>query len=254
MGERDEIVQGLIGRKLGMSQINDDQGRLIAVTVLRAGPCVVIQKKDRKRDGYEAVQLGLLESRKAKTGKAIKADKTGDADSAETGPEKKTSKGGTRRQNRPLRGHLKKAGDPDVRLLREFSAADLGQVPDVGKTIDVSLFSVEDRVDVTGRSRGMGFTGVMKRYGFGGGKATHGSMFHRAPGSIGASAYPSRVFKGTKMPGRMGNHRVTVRNLPILRVDTERNLLLVGGAVPGPPKGVVLIRKSRTQVRSGAGK
>ena len=237
------MIQGLIGRKLGMSQIHDAQGRLIPVTVLKVGPCVVVQRKDRARDGYDAVQLGFQEAK-------------------------------GRQPKRPLAGHLKKAGigvesggrDADsetagraekgksvVRLLREFPITDPESVPEIGGTVDVGMFSEDDRVDVIGKSRGAGFSGVIKRYGFGGGKATHGSMFHRAPGSIGASAYPSRVFRGTRMPGRKGNRRITVRNLVVVRVDKEKHLLLVRGAVPGPKKGVVLIRKSRTAKKIKAG-
>jgi large subunit ribosomal protein L3 len=209
------MVKGLIGRKLGMSQINDGKGRIIPVTVLRAGPCVVVQKKSKSRDGYDAVQLGLVEP-------------------------------GLKTPIKPIAGHLKKSGAEAVRMLREFRASDPEAVPDVGGTIDVGLFDGADRVDVVGRSRGIGFTGVIKRYNFGGGRATHGSMFHRAPGSIGASAYPSRVYPGTKMPGRKGNDRITVRNLEVVRIDKENNLLVVRGAVPGPRKALVLICKSRT--------
>lgn len=237
------MIQGLIGRKLGMSQVHDSQGRLIPVTVLKAGPCVVVQRKNRARDGYDAVQLGFQESK-------------------------------GRKPKRPLAGHLKKAGigvesgggeveasttgqvdegKTVVRLLREFAIPDPESVPEIGGTVDVGMFSEDDRVDVIGRSLGAGFSGVIKRYGFRGGKATHGSMFHRAPGSIGASAYPSRVFRGTRMPGRKGNRRITVRNLIVVRVDKENHLLLVRGAVPGPRKGVVLIQKSRTAKKIEAG-
>lgn len=236
------MIQGLIGRKLGMSQIYDTQGRLIPVTVLKVGPCVVVQRKDRTRDGYDAVQLGFQEPK-------------------------------GRKPKRPLAGHLKKAGigvesgrpDEDasktgpegnrpsvVRLLREFPITDPESVPETGGIVDVGMFSEDDRVDVIGKSRGAGFSGVIKRYGFRGGKATHGSMFHRAPGSIGASAYPSRVFRGTRMPGRMGNRRITVRNLVVVRIDKEKHLLLVRGAVPGPKKGIVLIRKSLSARKTGA--
>jgi large subunit ribosomal protein L3 len=180
----------------------------------------VVQKKSKDRDGYDAVQLGLVEQ---------------DAPAP----------------NRPLAGHLKPSGAAAVRLLREFRTSDPESVPEVGGTVDVGMFAEVPRVDVIGRSRGIGFTGVIKRHGFGGGRATHGSMFHRAPGSIGASAYPSRVYPGTKMPGRKGNDRVSVRNLEVVRVDKENNLLLVRGAVPGPRRGLVVVRKARAMATSG---
>lgn len=216
------MVEGLIGRKIGMSQMNDGQGRLVPVTVLRAGPCVVVQKKSVPRDGYEAVQLGLVEP-------------------------------GLKPPTRPMAGHLKPSGAAAVRMLREFRTSDGGEVPEVGGTVDVGMFSESERVDVIGRSRGIGFAGVIRRHNFGGGRATHGSMFHRAPGSIGASAYPSRVYPGTRMPGRMGHDRVTVRNLEIVRIDKENNLLVVRGAVPGPRKALVMICKSRSGRAAKAG-
>jgi large subunit ribosomal protein L3 len=184
------------------------------VTVIKAGPCVVVQKKTAASDGYEAVQLGLVEDRKYKA-------------------------------NKPMQGHFEKTGKGAVptRVLREFRLKGNGDSTKVGDKVLVDQFTENDVVDVVGTSKGRGFAGFIKRHGFGGGRATHGSMFHRAPGSIGASAYPSRVIKGTRMAGHMGTARVTVKNLKVVRVDAERNLLLVHGAVPGPNGGLLLISK-----------
>jgi large subunit ribosomal protein L3 len=208
------MVEGMIGRKLGMTQVFLEDGTLVGVTVLEAGPCVVVQRKTADRDGYEAVQLGLVDPRASK------------------------------RANKPARGHHEKAGVPPTRLLREFRlepGADLK----AGERVLVDLFQGVRKVDVIGTSKGKGFQGVMRRHNFSGGASSHGSMFHRAPGSIGASAFPSRVFPGMKGPGHMGDVRVTVKNLKVVRVDVERNLLLVRGAVPGPVGAKVLIRKSK---------
>lgn len=206
------MVDGLLGKKIGMTQILDENGLSIPVTVIQAGPCVVVQRKTVQRDGYEAVQLGLVEFVKEK------------------------------RVGKPMLGHFKKADVPPVRFLKEMTSSGDGEVKP-GDRVQVGIFSSTDRVNVTGTSKGRGFAGVIKRHGFGGGRATHGSMFHRAPGSIGQSAYPSRVFKGTRMPGHLGAARVTVRGLRIYRIDEEQNLLLVRGAVPGPNGGYVEVRK-----------
>ena len=208
------MVEGMIGKKLGMAQIFLEDGTLVGVTVLEAGPCVVVQRKTAATDGYEAVQLGLVDP---KAGKGA---------------------------NKPTRGHHEKAGVPPTRLLREFNlepGADLKP----GDRVLVDLFQGVPKVDVIGTSKGKGFQGVMRRHNFRGGASSHGSMFHRAPGSIGASAFPSRVFPGMKGPGHMGDVRVTVKNLKVVRIDAEKNLLLVRGAVPGPPGAKVLIRKSK---------
>jgi large subunit ribosomal protein L3 len=208
------MLEGMIGRKLGMTQIFLEDGTLVGVTVLEAGPCVVVQRKTSDRDGYDAVQLGLVDPRASK------------------------------RANKPTRGHHEKAGVPPTRLLREFRlepGADLK----AGERVLVDLFSGVPRVDVIGTSKGKGFQGVMRRHNFSGGASSHGSMFHRAPGSIGASAFPSRVFPGMRGPGHMGDVRVTVKNLKVVKIDVERNLLLVRGAVPGPTGAKVLIRKSK---------
>jgi len=205
-------VQGIIGKKVGMTQVFAEDGRALPVTVIEAGPCVVVQRKSKDRDGYAAVQIGLVERRKAK------------------------------RTTKPMKGHFDKAGLPPCRVLRELPVADNAEV-NVGDKISVELFAPGDSVNVVGVSKGRGFQGVMKRHNFGGGKASHGSMFHRAPGSIGQSAYPSRVLKGMKAAGHMGSDRVTVRNLEVVRVDTDNNLLIVRGSVPGAGGSYVVIRK-----------
>ncbi|MBI3931817.1 MAG: 50S ribosomal protein L3 [Acidobacteria bacterium] len=205
-------VQGIIGRKIGMTQVYAEDGRAIPATVIEAGPCVVVQRKAKDKDGYSAVQIGLVEARKVK------------------------------RVTKPMEGHFKKAGLPPCRVLREFRLEDGAEVK-VGDKISVALFNPGDQVHVTGVSKGKGFQGVVKRHHFRGGAATHGSMFHRAPGSIGSSAYPSRVLKGMRAGGHMGQDRVTVRNLEVVRVDAEKNLLVVRGAVPGAGGGYVVIRK-----------
>ncbi|CAA9560088.1 MAG: LSU ribosomal protein L3p (L3e) [uncultured Thermomicrobiales bacterium] len=204
------MVQGLIGRKLGMTQMFDERGIVHPVTVVETGPCVVTQVRTEERDGYEAVQLGF---------------------------------GLDKRLNKPEQGHVRASGFQSKHL-REFRADDVDAVS-VGQVIKADLFTAGDQVDVTGTSKGRGFQGGVKRHGFAGGPATHGqSDRHRAPGSIGSSATPGRVFKGLRMAGHMGHERVTVQNLEVLRVDTERNLLLIKGSVPGPNKGLVMVRRA----------
>ena len=205
------MVTGLIGKKVGMTQIFASDGTVQPATVVKAGPCVVAQVKTVEGDGYQAVQLGLVD--------------------------------GTTKENKPTTGHFKKAGVPPTRIRREVRVKAGGEAPKAGDTVNASIFADGERVDIIGTSRGKGFQGVVKRHHFAGGRATHGSMFHRAPGSIGASSYPSRVVKGMRMAGHMGDRRVTVRNLRVIRVDAENNLLLVEGAVPGGPNAVVVIRK-----------
>jgi large subunit ribosomal protein L3 len=207
------MVTGIIGRKVGMTQVFDPDGAVHPATVIKAGPCVVVQAKTATTDGYEAVQLGLVEDTPAKVGK-------------------------------PLAGHYKKAGVPPTRARREVKVAPGGDGLKAGDQVLVSIFASGDRVDVIATSRGKGFQGVVRRHHFAGGAATHGSMFHRAPGSIGASSYPSRVIKGMRAPGRMGADRVTVRNLKVLRVDPDNHLLIVQGGIPGAPEGYVLVRKA----------
>jgi large subunit ribosomal protein L3 len=207
------MVTGLIGKKVGMTQLFTADGTVQPATVLKAGPCVVSQVKTVDRDGYEAVQLGFVDSRPS-------------------------------RENKPTEGHFKKAGVPPTRIRREVRIKPGADPLKAGDQVNVSIFADGERVDVIGTSRGKGFQGVVKRHHFAGGRATHGSMFHRAPGSIGASSYPSRVVKGMRMAGHMGSGQVTVRNLRIIRVDAENNLLMVEGAVPGGPNSVVVIRKA----------
>ena len=205
-------VQGIIGKKIGMTQVYAEDGRAMPATVLQAGPCVVVQRKSKEKDGYVAVQLGLVEARKLK------------------------------RVPKAMKGHFDKASLPPCRVLREFRVAEGAEVK-VGDKLSVELFAPGDKVHVTGISKGKGFQGVVKRHHFRGGAATHGSMFHRAPGSIGASAFPSRVLKGMRAGGHMGSDQVTVRNLEVVRVDAGNNVLVVRGAVPGAGGGYVVIRK-----------
>ena len=210
------MVTGIIGKKVGMTQVFDPDGTVHPATVIKAGPCVVVQAKTAQTDGYDAVQIGLVEEQPAKVGK-------------------------------PLGGHYKKANVPPTRVRREVKvAAGPGDnaALKAGDQVLVSIFTNGDRVDVIGTGRGKGFQGVVKRHHFGGGAATHGSMFHRAPGSIGASSFPSRVVKGMRAAGRMGGGRVTIRNLKVLRVDAENHVLVVEGGIPGAPSGYVVVRKA----------
>lgn len=209
------MVEGILGRKAGMTQVFDETGLAVPVTVIEAGPCYVAQIKTLAKDGYEAVQLAF---------------------------------GHAKRLNEPEKGHLKKL--PPLRYLREVRAADPSQLQ-VGQKIDVGIFKPGERVDVTGTSKGKGFAGVVKRHHFAGGPRTHGqSDRERAPGSVGATTTPGRVFKGLRMAGRMGHERVTTQNLRVVRVDPARNLLLVRGAVPGPQNSLLLIRKA---IKAGKG-
>jgi large subunit ribosomal protein L3 len=207
------MVTGIIGRKVGMTQVFGADGVVTPVTVLKAGPCVVVQAKSVAKDGYEAVQLGLVEDRPAKVTKA-------------------------------LAGHYAKAQVPPTRVRREVKVAKGATAPAAGEQVVCSIFAAGDTVDVIGTSKGKGFQGVIKRHHFGGGAATHGSMFHRAPGGIGASSFPSRVVRGKRFPGHMGADRVTTRNLKIVRVDADQHLLLVEGAVPGAAGNYVVVRKA----------
>lgn len=205
------MIQGMVGRKRGMTQIFDDAGLVHPVTVIECGPNVVTQIRTIEKDGYEAVQLGFGQSRKL---------------------------------NKPERGHLKPSGYENLRDLKEVKADNVGDFK-VGQVIKADAFEVGELVDVTGTSKGRGFAGTVKRHNFRGGPKTHGqSDRHRAPGSIGASATPGRVLKGMRMAGHMGDERVTVQNLKVLRVDTERNLLLIEGSVPGHNEALVLIRRA----------
>jgi large subunit ribosomal protein L3 len=209
------MVDGLIGIKVGMTQVFDENGTVIPVTVIKAGPCVVVQKKSKDPDGYEAVQLGLVEFVRPS------------------------------RVDKPRTGHFKKAGVPPCRILREFHFANGEEAPKVGDQILVNqVFRPDDKVDIIGTSKGKGFAGVIKRHHFAGGAASHGSMFHRAPGSIGASAFPSRVLPGMRAAGHMGSDTVTTQNLKVVRIQEQDNVLLIRGAVPGRNGGYVVIKKA----------
>lgn len=206
------MAKGILGRKLGMTQIFTAEGLAVPVTLIEAGPCTVVQKKTAGRDGYNAIQLGL---------------------------------GGRREKlvNKPARGHLAKAGLKGVRYLREVRTKDADQYQ-VGEEIKCDVFEPGQLVDVTGTTKGRGFSGVIKRHGFARGPMSHGSKYHRGPGSLGSMA-PARVFKGRPLPGQYGSERVTTQNLEIVKVDAERNLLAIKGAVPGPRGGLLLIREAR---------
>ena len=207
------MINGLLGKKVGMTQLLQDDGTVVPVTVIQAGPCVVVQKKTRQNDGYDAVQLGFVEFIKPK------------------------------RVNKPMTGHFKKTNAAPARFVREI-AIQGDEAANPGDKVMVDIFNPDELVDVIGTSKGRGFAGFVKRHHFRGGRATHGSMFHRAPGSIGSSAYPSRVLKGMRMAGHLGNARVTVRNLRVARIDQENNLLFVQGAVPGPAGGYLVVEKT----------
>jgi len=203
-------TNGILGRKVGMTRVYNEHGRSIPVTVIEAGPCTVLQKKTEGKEGYNAIQVGFLEKKQS-------------------------------RLNKPELGHFKRSGGTGFYHVREFRVADpdtyeLGQQITLGEVLKIG-----DKVDISGRSKGRGFQGVMKRHGFGGGKASHGSGFHRAPGSIGFCAYPGRVLRGKKLPGRMGNDLKTLKNLTIVDIREDENILLVQGAVPGAKNGLVSI-------------
>ncbi|MGD0201601.1 MAG: 50S ribosomal protein L3 [Bryobacteraceae bacterium] len=209
------MTPGILGRKIGMTQVFRADGQAVPVTLLKAGPCVVVQRKKPLTDGYNAVQLGLMEFVKPL------------------------------RINRPKMGHLKKAGAEGIKFLRELRLGPGDDDLKPGDKVLVDQFKPAEKVDVIGISKGRGFAGVVKRHHFRGGDGSHGSMFHRAPGSIGASSYPSRVWPGTRMAGHMGDQRVTVRNLEIVDVKLEDNVLVVKGAVPGPNGGYVVVRRAK---------
>jgi len=207
------MIKGLMGKKLGMTQVFAADGKRIPVTVVQVDSCVVLQKKTVEKDGYSALQLGAGEKK-------------------------------MQRVNKPMAGHFRAAGKGAFSAVKEFRVED-GIELNVGDEIRCQdVFAIGDVIDVCGTSKGKGFQGVIKRWNFAGGRNTHGSMFHRAPGSIGCSAWPSRVFKGKKMPGQMGNAKVTTQNLQIVDIRTDDNLLLIKGAIPGPKNGVVVINKA----------
>ena len=206
-------MKGILGKKVGMTQIFDENGIVVPVTIIEAGPCFVTQRKTQDKDGYNAIQLGFHEVKETKV-------------------------------NKPIAGHLKKSGAPAIKYMREFRVSNPDDYEE-GQKIDVSVFSVGDKVDVVGTSKGKGFAGVVKRHHFKGGPKTHGQSDRwRAPGSVGAGSTPGRVFKGTRMAGRMGNQRVTVQNVRIALVDPDKNLLGIKGAVPGGKNGLVIISEA----------
>jgi large subunit ribosomal protein L3 len=206
---------GILGKKIGMTQVFRPDGQVVPVTVLKAGPCVVTQRKTPATDGYDAIQIGLVEFVKPQ------------------------------RLNKPLTGHLKKAGAEGAKFVKELLLRQGDNDFKPGDRILVEDFKPNQKVDVIGVSKGRGFAGFVKRHHFRGGDASHGSMFHRAPGSIGASSFPSRVFPGMRAAGHMGTDRVTVRNLEIVQVDTDENVLMIKGAVPGPNGSYVLVRRAK---------
>lgn len=208
-------VNGIIGIKLGMTRVFADDGAAVPCTVLQAGPCVIVQRRSKQTDGYDAVQLGLVEFVKPQ------------------------------RISKPMAGHFKKANVAPMRVVREIRLEESSDDSKAGDRVLVDRFAPGELVDVTGVSKGKGFQGGVKRWHYRGGDATHGSMFHRAPGGIGASSFPSRVWPGQHFPGHMGHERKTIKNLRVVKVDNEENLLLVRGAVPGPAGCYLLIRKSR---------
>lgn len=204
------MKKGILGKKLGMTQIFDEKGRFVAVTVVEAGPCVVLQKKTKETDGYEAIQVGFGDIRE----KLV---------------------------NKPKKGHFAKAGTALKRHVREFRLEDISSYA-VGQEIKADIFAVGEKIDVSGVSKGKGFQGVIKRWHANRGPMSHGSKFHRAPGSMGASSDPSKTFKNKRMPGHMGSVNTTVLNLEIVKVIAEKNLILIKGGIPGPNKGTVVIK------------
>jgi large subunit ribosomal protein L3 len=203
-------TKGILGRKIGMTRVYNEHGRSIPVTVIEAGPCTILQKKTVEKEGYNAIQIGFLKKKQT-------------------------------RMNKPEAGHFKRSGGKGFYHVREFRVND-PEAYDLGQEITLNeVLKIGDKIDISGRVKGRGFQGVMKRHGFAGGKASHGSGFHRAPGSIGCSAYPGRVIKGKKLPGQMGNNLITQKNLTIVDIRDEENVLLVEGAVPGAKNGLLSI-------------
>jgi large subunit ribosomal protein L3 len=211
------MKKAILGRKLGMTQIFTEDGKVVPVTVIQAGPCVVVQKKTVETDGYNAIQVGFEDIRE----KLV---------------------------NKPEKGHFAKANIAPKRFLKELRLEDVSAY-EVGSEIKVDIFAEGEKVDVTGTSKGKGFQGVIKRWNANRGPMSHGSKYHRRVGSMGASSFPSRTFKGKKMPGHMGAEKSTILNLEVVKVDPEKNVILVKGAVPGPKKGLVIIRDSVKAVK-----
>lgn len=214
------MALGIIGKKIAMTRIFDEKGSIIPVTVVLAGPCPILQIKRAATDGYAALQLGFENKHESKA-------------------------------NKPMLGHFKKSGAAPVRMVREFRLDEVDQY-EVGKAVDVSIFEAGEKVDLIGVSKGRGWSGVIKRFHTTRGPETHGSMYHRRPGSMGASSDPSHVWKGKKLPGQLGNSRVTAQNVMVVRVDKERNLLLIRGAVPGHTNAFVMIAKGKKAAKKAA--
>jgi len=214
------MITGILGRKIGMTQLFAADGTVVPVTVVEAGPCLVVQRKTKQNDGYDAVQLGLVGPRPS-----------------------------PRRLTKATRGHFEKAGVPPTRTVGEVRCEE-GDPFAPGDKVLCDIFNPAEHVDVVGVSKGKGFQGVVKRHGFAGGVATHGSMFHRAPGSIGASAYPSRVYPGTRSSGRMGGKQITTKNLEVVKIDAENHLIYLRGAVPGARNTVIKIVKKAPRTRA----
>lgn len=208
------VMKGILARKVGMTQIFDEQGNRIPVTVVKSEGCRILQKRTVEKDGYNALLLGFEETKESKL-------------------------------NKPLRGFFKKLGSPFYRILKEIRVDEISEDLKVGEDITVGIFKPGDKVDVTGTSKGKGFAGGVKRWHYGGGGASHGSMFHRAPGSIGASSYPSRVFKGHHLPGRMGGDTVTVQSLEVVKIYEDEGLMLIKGAVPGARNSLLIIKDAK---------
>ena len=206
------MIQGIIGKKIGMTQMFDEDSVMVVATLIEAGPCYVVSKKTADKDGYEALQLGFSEDK-------------------------------PQRYNKAMSGHFKKSKVPPLKILKEFKAEKIEDY-NPGDEIKADIFNSGDVLDVTGISKGKGFAGTMKRYGFSGGPDSHGGMAHRRPGSIGQASYPGRVFKGIKMSGRMGGENVTVQGVKVVSVDPEKNLLVVKGSIPGPNGGTLLLKRT----------
>lgn len=206
------MKKAILGRKLGMTQIFDENGKIVPVTVVEAGPCVVLQKKTVEKEGYDAIQLGFADIRESLV-------------------------------NKPKKGHFAKAGAPLKRFIKELRLENINEY-EIGQQINADIFAAGDKIDVSGISKGKGFAGVIKRWNFHRGPETHGSKFHRAVGSMGASSDPSRTFKNKRMPGHMGNVNTTVMNLKVAKVMPEKNIILIKGGIPGPNKGFVVIRNA----------
>jgi large subunit ribosomal protein L3 len=224
-------MKGLIGKKIGMTQYFEENGDFVPVTVIEAGPCPIVQKKTNESDGYTAVQLGF-EDKKIRTKEVMKNGKKVKKQVAPTMPE---------------HGHFKKAGVEPKKHIKEFRTNDVDGL-EVATNLDVTVFEIGDKVDIVGVSKGRGYSGVMRRHNFAGNRASHGVKTHREPGGLSGSAYPSHVFKGKKLPGQYGNKRRTIKNLTVMKIDKENNLLVVRGAVPGPKNGIVYIKTTGVSV------